>query len=51
MSMAPPGAVLVSLVCAAVTTLSMFSGPRATDNRILNLLLSALFLLSRHSDE
>ena len=42
-SMAPPEAVLTSLVCAAVTRLSMFSGPRATDNRILNPLLSALF--------
>jgi hypothetical protein len=39
----PPKAVLASLVCAAVTRLSMFSGPRATDNRILNLLLSPLF--------
>jgi hypothetical protein len=34
---------LPSLVCAGVTSLSMFSGPSATDNRILNLLLSALF--------
>ena len=42
-SMAPPEAVLASLVCTAVTRLSMFSGPRATDNRILNLLLSTLF--------
>lgn len=30
LSMAPLGAGLASLVCAAVTRLSMFSGPRAT---------------------
>jgi hypothetical protein len=41
--MAPPEAVLTSLVCVAVTRLAMFSGPHATDNRIPNPLLSALF--------
>jgi hypothetical protein len=41
--MAPPEAVLASLVYVLVTSLSMFSGPRAIDNCIPYLLLSALF--------
>ena len=48
-SMAPPEAALAILVCAAVTRLSMFSGPRDTDNRILNPLLSALFFLKKNA--
>ena len=39
-SMAAPEAGLTSLVYAAVMRLSMFSGPRATDNRIFKLLSS-----------